>query len=151
LGYSESIRDLSKQKDSPLQNEDSSYYRFYIALTAEEKQRLLEDLNPNLGLHTCSGNIARLLAKVTGVAFPWFKSWIPSTFAEHLYQMHYDPHSRIYKVKCVGQDPDAEISQSFSEGYYRDLRLGASMAFQLFSSMGALARGEIVLESTETT
>ena len=144
FGLSESIRDLSKQKNTSFRNEDASFYRFYIALTASEKQRLLEELNPNLSPHTCSGNIARLLAKVTGATFPWFKSWLPSTFAKHLYQMRYDPHSRVYKIKYMGQDPDAEISQSFSEGYYSDVSLAASMAFDFMTSMGEMARGEAI-------
>jgi hypothetical protein len=133
---------LSTQRDSSLKKESSLFYQFRIALTAEEKQQLLEQLHSDLGAHTCSGHLAQLLFKVTRISCPWFTSWMPSTFAKHLYHLRQTPDSRVFEVECVGQEPDAEISRSFSQGFYSDLSLGARLATELFSTLADIARGE---------
>lgn len=144
LTFTKSAHTVLEQTTRSLQGNGAPFYRFQLWLTAEEKEEMLRAL-PHMGPHICSGNIARLISKVTGISFPRFKSWLPSTFAEHLYQTRNGPHSRFLGVESIGYDPDeSNLIRAFQEGYWEDLRMGASLAFSAFEQLGEMARGEAI-------
>lgn len=84
-----------------LEGKSRWYYQFHIGLHPEEKQQLLQNWSSS-GIHTCSGNAARVLTKTTNMTFPWFKSWAPANLAQFLYETRDEPNSRVLSIEYVG-------------------------------------------------
>lgn len=100
----------------------SPYFRFQIAISSEEKKRIIQEMD-HLGIHTCSGNVAVVLRKVTGISLPRFSSMFPSKLAKHLYQMSKAPNSRVSKPEYIGptdytEEFDRLFSKSVSESEF---------------------------------
>ncbi len=102
----------------------ADYYQFHLKLSFEERQRIIERLySEYIRPHTCSGNVAYVLSCETDMTFPWGVTWLPSTFAEHLYTLHHVPNSRVVSITYTGTDPRPNILTAFnigrwSEGYF---------------------------------
>ncbi|HAB99266.1 MAG TPA: hypothetical protein DCE71_05545, partial [Parachlamydiales bacterium] len=110
----------------------ADYYQFRLKLSFEEKQKIIERLGCQfIRPHTCSGNIAYVLSSDAKMTFPWVVTWLPSTFAEHLYIKYLEPGSRVVDVTYVGTNPDANILKAFTigrwaESYFCLIKLSAS-------------------------
>lgn len=144
LTFTRSAQPALDRINRSLNGDGAPFYRFHLWLTPEEKEEMLR-LLPLMGPNSCSGNIARLISKVTGISFPLFKSWLPSTLAAHLHQTRDEPGSRLIMAEFIGLDrSEDDLIQAFQEGYWRDLRMGASLALSAFEELGEMARGEAI-------
>lgn len=94
------------------------YFRFQIGISAQEKERIIEELG-HLGMQTCSGNVAAVLRKVTGMALPRIDSMFPSKLAKHLYQTREAPDSRVCKIEYFGELPSvSDVDKLWDQSLY---------------------------------
>lgn len=100
------------QRTRAIQGKSEPYYQFHIGLKKGEKELLLQEWK-QLGLRTCSANTAKLLSKVTGLQFPWIKTWTPANFADALYEMKDSP--RILSIEYLGTNTAPNITSEIAQ------------------------------------
>lgn len=121
----------SAKRDKALKGHGRPYYQFHLGITSEEKELLKKEWQ-QLGFHTCSGNAARLLTKVTGIALPQL-SWVPAYYAEHLYTTREQLDSRIVCIEYLGNDNHQDISKTIERGKWDEWgKYSHSVTFLLF-------------------